>query len=394
MEQELTYKKIAVVGLGAAGGLVSVLLTKNPYNNVFGFDFKQPFSTLLPTGGGRCNITFDEDDIKYFVSNYPRGEKFLLSVFSKFNQVQTRKLFKDLGIDTYVQKDKRVFPVSNSAQDVAKTLSSHLNVSNFNLKKEKVTSIYKEDDYFVIETLKNRYHFNYVIVATGGKGFEHINKTEHTIIEPKASLCSLDISENNYYKLSGLGFKNVVISAGNYKKVEGDILFTHKSITGPAIFKIAALSAYENFNDKNPLELNIKLTISDKSDIEDEIKNNCKKSIKNVFSKFAPYKFIEEVMTVNGINPDKQASQLNKTEKEILINSLINFKVHVKGRIKNSEIVTAGGIDLDEVNSKTMESKIYKGLYFIGEILNIDGYTGGFNLQNCWSDAYICSLNF
>ena len=141
MEQELIYHKIAIVGCGAAGGLLSILLSKNPELEITAFDVKEPFSTLLPTGGGRCNLTYDEDDVREFVKNYPRGEKFLMSVFSKFGQRKTRELFRDLGIKTYVQPDKRVFPVTDSAAKTIQTLRRHLETDNFTFKQEKVLSV-------------------------------------------------------------------------------------------------------------------------------------------------------------------------------------------------------------------------------------------------------------
>ncbi len=400
MEQESTYKNIAVIGLGAAGGLVSVLLSKNPYNRVVGFDTKEPFSTLLPTGGGRCNLTYNEEDIREFAKNYPRGEKFLLSVFSRFNQQKTRKLFEDLGIKTYVQKDDRVFPVSDSSQKTVKILNSHLDNPNFSLKKEKVINIVKTENGFEVKTPNESYFFDYVIVATGGSknSFELAEKLNHKIIEPKPSLCALDIKEKYLYKLSGVNFKDIQIkSVFNNKKfttVYGDILFAHKFITGPAVFKVSALTAYENFDEKSPLELYLKLTSYTKEDIEEELRNNQKKSVKNVFSKFAPLSFIEAISNFNNIDCEKQSAQLKKQEKHILTEAIINLKLNAQKRIKDSEIVTAGGVDLKEINPKTMESKIVKGLYFIGEILDVDGYTGGFNLQNCWSGAYICAQNF
>ena len=396
MEQESTFKNIAVIGIGASGGFCSILLNKNPYSKVTLFDEKPPFSTLLPTGGGRCNITYNEDDIKAFAKNYPRGEKFLLSVFSKFDAVKTRRLFEDLGIKTYIQEDNRVFPVSNSSSDVIKKLSSHLNGTK--IIKEKVLSIRKENEHFIISTSNKEYSFDKVILATGGKGngFELAKSLGHKIIETKPSLTAFDIKEKNLYKLSGISFKNAKISAqyGKNKYLEyGDILFTHKSISGPGIFKISALSAYDEISKENPLIINICLSEFNKEEIENTIKSNTKKSIKNVFNKFAPERFIEEIININKIDGNKQIAQIKKEEKEILINSLSNLRLHAISRIKDSEIVTAGGIDLNEVNAKTMESKLVKGLYFIGEILNIDGFTGGFNLQNCWSSAYIASLN-
>lgn len=398
MAQESIYKKIAVIGCGASGGLVSVLLAKNPYVKVTAFDKKEPFMTLLPTGGGRCNLTHNESDVREFVKNYPRGEKFLLSVFSRFGQEKTRELFKDLGIKTYVQSDKRVFPVSDSSQKTIQILQKHLQTSNFSLVKENVIEILKENNKFIVVTTNKKYEFDNVVIATGGrgKGFDLAKQLGHNIIEPKPSLCALDVKEKFLYNLSGLSFKNVEITSKIGKKkfpvVSGDILFAHKSITGPAIFKVSALSAFETIDDNQPLEMVIKLICESPDEIEEVIKLNSKKTVKNVFSRFVPESFVNEILKVNLIDANKQAAQLKKMEKEILINSLISLKITAISKIKDSEIVTAGGVDLKEVDSKTMQSRIVDGLYFCGEVLNIDAYTGGFNLQNCWSTAYIASM--
>ena len=396
MVQESIYKNIAIIGCGAAGGLAAILLCKNSYNNVTAFDIKEPFSTLLPTGGGRCNLTYNEKDVREFVKNYPRGEKFLISVFSKFGQEKTRELFKDLGIKTYVQDDKRVFPISNSSQKTIQTLNKHLETSNFKHIKEKVISVKKEEK-FIVKSEKQEYIFDYVIVTTGGRGngFELAKNLGHNIIEPKPSLCAIDVKESFLYALSGLSFRNVEVQSKIGKKklptVYGDILFSHKAITGPAIFKVSALSAFDNIEE---LEITIKLADISQNEIEKHIKENQKKTIKNVFSKFAPESYINAILDEYKIDGNKQTAQIKKQEKEVLINSLIALKLHAKSRLKDSEIVTAGGVDLKEIDSKTMQSKLVEGLYFAGEILNIDAYTGGFNLQNCWSTAYIVSQNF
>lgn len=395
MEQESIYKNIAIIGCGAAGGLAAVLLSKNPYNKVTAFDTKEPFSTLLPTGGGRCNLTNAEKDVKEFVRNYPRGEKFLISVFSKFGQEKTRELFKDLGIKTYVQEDKRVFPISDSSQKTIQIFNKHLDVSNFKHIKEKVISIKKEDK-FIVKSENKEYFFDYVIITTGGRGngFELAKSLGHKIIEPKPSLCAINVKESFLYSLSGLSFKNVEIQSKLGKKklptILGDILFSHKAITGPAIFKVSALSAFDNIEE---LEITIKLADISQNEIEKYIKENQKKTIKNVFSKFAPESYINAILDEYKIDENKQTAQIKKQEKEILINSLLALRLHAKSRLKDSEIVTAGGVDLKEIDSKTMQSKLVEGLYFAGEVLNIDAYTGGFNLQNCWSTAYIVSLN-
>lgn len=398
MEQESTYKNIAIVGFGAAGGFAAILACKNPCLKITVFDEKEPFSTLLPTGGGRCNLTYDEADIKEFAKNYPRGEKFLLSVFSKINQTKTRTLFKDLGIKTYVQQDKRVFPVSDSSKTLINDLKKHLN--NVNHIKENVTEIKKENDVFTVQTQNKTYTFDAVILTTGGKGngFKLAKTLGHNIIKPKPSLTALNIKENYLYNLSGLSFKNVEITSKLGKKkfpiCTGDILFTHQSLSGPCIFKVSALTAFEDLNENTPLEVTIKLVDATKEEIENYISKNTKKTIKNVFCAFTPESYINEILKANGIDGAKQISQIKKVEKEILINSLISLKLNVTGRKQGSEIVTAGGVDINEVNSKTMESKLIKGFYFAGEILNIDGFTGGFNLQNCWSTAYVAVCNF
>ena len=203
-------------------------------------------------------------------------------------------------------------------------------------------------------------------------------------------MCAIDIEEKYLYSLSGLSFKNVEIQSKLGKKklptAYGDILFSHKAITGPAIFKVSALSAFDNIEE---LEITIKLIDSSEEKIEKHIKENQKKTIKNVFSKFAPESYVNAILDEHKIDGNKQTAQIKKQEKEILINSLLALRLHAKSRLKDSEIVTAGGIDLKEIDSKTMQSKLVDGLYFAGEILNIDAYTGGFNLQNCWSTAFI-----
>ncbi len=391
-EPELSYKKIAVIGCGAAGGLVSVLLSKNPECQITAFDTKEPFLTLLPTGGGRCNITNTKEDIHDFVKNYPRGEKFLLSVFSKFDIQKTLELFSQLGVKTYVQDDYRVFPTSNSSKKTIEILQNHLKTNNFELKKEKVFAVKKQDEKF---SVNEKYVFDTVIITTGGKGngFELAKSLGHNVIDIKPSLCSLNAKEKYLYNLAGISFKNVEAKVDN-KIVTGDILFAHKFITGPCIFKISALTAFKDFGADNPMQIILKLSDMEKEEIEECILKNSKKNLKNVFSKFVPEKYISEIARVNGINIEKQCAQIKKQEKEILINSILKLELHAINRVQGSEIVSAGGVDLNEVNAKTMESKLVKNLFFAGEILNIDGFTGGYNLQNCWSGARIIASNF
>ena len=242
---------------------------------------------------------------------------------------------------------------------------------------------------------KAKYNFDRVIISAGGhlNGYALAKAMGHKIIEPKPSLCALDVKEDYLYSLSGLSFK-LASAKTDKKELSGDLLITHKSISGPLAFKVSAVNAFKKITKENPLEVIFCLNSEPVEDIEKFIKDNSKKTIKNVFSKYVSQNFIIKIAQINAIDIDKQCAQLKKNEKEILINSIKCLKLHVHSFKKDSEIVTAGGVDLDEINPKTMESKLVKGLYFIGEILNIDGYTGGFNLQNCWSGAYICAFAF
>lgn len=398
MEQELNFKNIAIIGCGAAGGFASILISQNPFCNVVAFDSKEPFSTLLPTGGGRCNITFDETDIFELAKNYPRGEKFLLSVFSKCGVEKTRNLLADLGIKTYVQEDRRVFPISNSSKKTIEIFYKHLKNSNFTHKREKVFVIKKESEKFILQTAMNEYEFDAVVIATGGRGngFELAKQLGHNVTELKPSLCSLDILEKEFYTLSGVSLKNIQATFKTNKKhvVTGDLLFAHNFITAPLVFKVSSLSAYEEISKDKPLEISLRLVEYSYDEIDNYIHQNSKKTVKNVFSRFAPESFISLILKMNNVDSSKQCAQLKGEEKYILIKSLLELKIHAINRVKDSEIVTAGGVDLKEIDSKTMQSKLVDNLFFAGEVMDIDAYTGGFNLQNCWSTACIVALNF
>lgn len=402
MEQGTVLSKVVfIIGAGPAGVLAAVLIARGLDCRIKIFDYKKPLSTLLPTGGGRCNLTYYESDFKELVKFYPRGEKFLLSVFSQFSSLDTISLFEELGIKTYIQDDSRVFPASNSAKDVADRLIKELNKNNVEIIQDKVLDITKTEDAFLIKTEKVNYSSDFVVLATGGKGngFKIAEKFGHTIENLKPSLCPLKIRDENFYSLSGLSLSNVLISAYfNNKKVcdtSGDLLFTHNSISGPVVFKVSALCADYDFDEKNPLNLKINVSGLSEDEIDSfinkNVKSNPNKVIKNVFSKLVNKNLLNLLLNKNSIDEDKQIVHLTKKEKELLINSLTALELEVTGRVQGGEIVTAGGISLDEINAKTMESKLIKGLYFIGEIIDVDGFTGGFNLQNCWSTAYVCS---
>ncbi len=366
MGQELK-SKVAIIGCGPAGAMCAYFLQDSC--DVMVFEKKSPLVTLLPTGGGRCNFAHAEYNFKELASNYPRGEKFLYSVFSKFSTTDTLDFFEKIGIKSYVQDDMRIFPTSNSAKDVRDKFLKALNHTKFI--KENALRINIKGDKFSVVTDMGAYNADYVIISTGAHaGFDLIRMLGHKIIEPKPSLVGLK-TEEDFSKISGVSINGV--------------LFTHKGVSGPEIYRISSIKA----RDKFPYKLNFNF-IGD-IELQSLLNENSHKSIKNLLGEFVPKSFAQFCLESLQINPDKKCHEIDGKTRDCILNKLQNFEVTVIGTFPDGEVVMSGGVDLKEVNPKTMESKIVKNIYFCGEVLDIDGFCGGFNLQNCWSTAYCAS---
>ncbi|MDY6359068.1 MAG: NAD(P)/FAD-dependent oxidoreductase [Cyanobacteriota bacterium] len=382
MAQELIYKSIGIVGAGPAGCMCAKLLSDAGFDVTL-FDMGKFLRTLLPTGGGKCNITHDEPDFREFAKNYPRGEKFLYSVFSKFGVSDTIDFFNSIGVKTYTREDKRVFPISNSSSDVREKLLKSIKCHFTN---EEVVNIQKisGENGFKLKTDKNEYYFDDIVISIGGHaGYKLLENLGINIITPVPSLVGF-VTKENFSSLSGVSLKDVKIKIKK-KEYCGDILFTHKGISGPLIYVISSVYAKE----KLPLEMLLRFT--EDIDLQKFLEQNSHKEVKNLLSQFVPKSLGEYILKISAINPDTPCHQINSKQRNKICESLTNFKVTVINKVKDSEIVTCGGVDLKEVNSKTLESKKYDGLYFCGEVLDIDGFCGGYNLQNCWSTGYICA---
>ena len=366
MAQELK-SKVVIAGGGPAGCMCAYFL-QNDFD-VTVFDKKSPLKTLLPTGGGRCNLAHAEYDFRELASNYPRGEKFLYSVFSKFSTSETIEFFEKIGVKTYIQDDMRIFPVSNSSAEVREQFLNSLKKVKFI--KEEVLKVNNKGAGFSVITNGGEYSADYVIIATGGHaGYETLKMLGHNIIEPKPALVGLK-TEEDFSNLAGVSIKGV--------------LFTHKGISGPAVYRISSLKA----RDDCPYKLNFNF-IGD-IDLQSELNSNPHKSIKNLLSDYVPKSFALYCLKGLKINPDEKCHLINGKTRDMILNRLLNFEVTVTGVFPDGEVVTSGGVDLREINPKTMESKLVHGLYFCGEVMDIDGFCGGFNLQNCWSTAYCAS---
>ena len=209
------------------------------------------------------------------------------------------------------------------------------------------------------------------------------------LIEPKPALCAICCDEKDIYELSGLSFKNICATLPNKKQLFGDFLITHSSLSGPLAYKISSVYAYEKFPYKILLNfIGLSAKEFDKKLIED-LNINSKKDVINIIAEYVPRSFAKYLLRKNNLKEDLKANQVSKVNRVMLVQQLTNYNLNIISQKADGEIVTAGGVDLDYVNAKTMEYKEIKGLYFCGEVLNIDGFTGGFNLQNCWSTGYI-----
>ena len=381
VQESTSNKSVAIIGAGPAGCVCAKFLKNNGFCPII-FDKGKYLRTILPTGGGRCNLAHAEFDFKNLTKNYPRGEKFLYSVFSKFGTEDAIQFFKQLGIETYTQEDNRIFPKSNSSRDVQEKLLKALKGCKF--VPEKVLSIEKLDNCYKIITNKSSYAFDVVIVSTGGHGnWDIFNKMDLNIIPPTQALVGL-VTKENFSAISGVSIKNVKTYGKEFKNSDnGDIIFTHKGISGPLIYKISSIFARKEMPYKLVFQLVKDL------DLQEELNKNPHKEIKNLLGQFVPKSFAEFVLENLDIEKDTPCHKITGKLRDKIYKKLTTFEVTIISKVPDGEVVTCGGIDLKEINSKTMESKKYPNLYFCGEVLDIDGFCGGFNLQNCWSTAFV-----
>lgn len=366
MAQE-SKSKVVIIGGGPAGCICAYFLQDR--FDVSIIEKNSPLKTLLPTGGGRCNLAHAEFDFKELAKNYPRGEKFLYSVFSKFATSDTLDFFEKIGIETYIQENMRVFPKSDSAKDVREHFLQALKKVRFI--KENALRVNQVEKGFSVVTDMGAYKADFVVVATGGHAtYDLIKMLGHKIIEPKPALVGL-LTKEKFAPISGVCIN--------------DVLFTHKGISGPKVYEISSLRAREKF----PYKLHFDFI--GEIDLQTELNSNPHKSIKNLLSEHIPKSFAEFVLTELKINPDTKSHAIDGKTRDKILNKLQNFEVNVTGTFPDGEVVTAGGVDLNEINSKNMQSKLVPHIYFCGEVMDIDGFCGGFNLQNCWSSGYLAA---
>lgn len=400
--------KIAVVGAGASGLFASGLLAQKG-EDVVVFDKNEKIGKkLFITGKGRCNLT-NLCSVEDFLKNVVRGEKFLKSSLYNFSSQDCVDFFEGLGLKTKVERGNRVFPESDKSSDVIKALKKHCDGVKFCLN-EKVENVYfdGEKNQFVLKTNCGRYFFDKVVVATGGKSYSSTGSTGdgykiaesfgHKITKPVSALCPIKLKNWFVKKLQGVSLKNVqldVVADGKRMSFFGEMLFTEDGISGPIVLSASSLV---NRSEKVTMSLDFKPALTEKqldARLLRDFEENKNKNLKNVLKGLFPMAVAEIFAKAIGMDDNKKINEITKEERAKLVENIKNFKLNFDGLYDiNAGIVTSGGVALDQINPRTFESKLQKGLYFLGEVLDVDALTGGYNLQIAWASAYSMAKNF
>ena len=395
---------IIIVGGGAAGFFTAInIVEKNPKIKIAILERgKDVLEKVRISGGGRCNVTHACFEPNELVKFYPRGEKELRGPFHQFASGDTIDWFEKHGVDLKIEEDGRMFPVSNSSQtiiDCFMNATQKLGIAV--LTGQSVQSIFKKDNHWKIDTQNETYLTEKLILATGSnpKIWEMLQQFGHAVISPVPSLFTFNIKDSRIKELPGVSALVSVKVKDTKLTSNGPLLITHWGMSGPAILKLSAWGARILFDKKYQFTIYVNwLNDMDAEDAEKKLRDLKQEHSKKAVSKKSPFAFPnrlwESLVVASGIDIETKWADLSKIQLQTLANQLTNatFQVNGKSTFKE-EFVTAGGIDLKEINFKTMESKLHPNLYFAGEIVNIDAITGGFNFQNAWTSGFILANN-
>ena len=407
--KDKTIFDVAVIG-GGPSGMMAAGRAAELGANVVLIERKEKLGRkLLMTGKGRCNLSHAEFQSKEFIKGFGKNGKFLLSTLSVFGVEDTISFFEKQGLKTKIERGKRVFPSTNKAHSVLGVLIKYLRKGKVTiLPNVKVVSIKVTEgkvDYLFLSK-KRKIKAEKYIICTGGKSypttgstgdaFKWAKKLDHSVVSLKPALVPLRTKEKWVKEVQGLGLKNVEVSVfqDNQKKerVFGETLFTHFGIGGPIILKMSKKVGELLGKGEVELRIDLKPALSfDELDkrIQRDFEKSSKKMFKNSLSDLMPSKLIPLVVRFSGIDGSKCASGITREERHELVKVLKGIRLRIVGLLDLSKaIVTSGGISLKEIESKTMQSKIIKNLFFAGEVVDLDGTTGGYNLQMCWSTGY------
>lgn len=391
-------KQVVIIGGGAAGFFCAANLDENKYQIKILEQNKDVLQKVKISGGGRCNVThacFDPQDLVKF---YPRGEKELRSVFSKFQPGDTMEWFESRGVSLKIENDNRIFPESNQSQSIINALQTETKNKNVEvITQATVSQISKTEDQFLIETKSGNFSADYVVFTTGSapKSLKLVENLGHKIVSLVPSLFTFNIKNPLLAEHPGTSFEWAEVSIPKLKLEEsGPLLITHWGLSGPAVLKLSAWGARLLARENYKFEILVNFISKSIQEAEEDFigfkESNPKKTIGQSKIYNVTNRFWNSLLAYSKVDSEKQISNISKKEMQILAGNLCEMKLQVEGKSTfKDEFVTAGGVDLKEINFKTMESKVVPNLFLAGEVLNIDAITGGFNFQACWSEAWL-----
>ena len=403
-------KTVIIVGGGAAG-LIAASRAKLHADKVIIIERNSLCARKVRiTGKGRCNIT-NIADIDEILDNVPTNKRFLYSALNAFTNYDVMALMEDYGVQVKVERGGRVFPQSDKAKDVAEALIKAAGGENVKFTTAKVTGLIIENSHIAgVLCGERKYFADSVIIATGGKsypltgsdgsGYKLAKKAGHNIIEPRASLVPLTCAQKWTSELMGLSLKNVRLTIMCDDKAVytdfGEMLFTHFGISGPIV--LSASAHLRDFRDKNVRAvIDLKPALDEKqldARILRDFEEAGKKHLINALDKLLPKALIPVIIRLSGINPHTEVCNITKAQRHMMGHVIKNLTLDITGtRPIEEAIVTSGGVDCAQINPSTMESKLVKGLFFAGEVIDVDAYTGGFNLQIAFSTGYLAGEN-
>jgi predicted Rossmann fold flavoprotein len=400
--------KIAIIGGGAAGMMAAAaLLEEKTAAQIHLFEKNKILGQkVIISGGGRCNVTTGITDKNILRKKYTRGADFLIPAIAAFPPAKVREWFEARGVPLKNEPDNRVFPVSDDGHDVVGAFEKMFELGGVQIHlTESVKTLLPTPAGFTMETNKDQYEFDVVIITTGGNAYRHTWSTGdgyefakacgHTITKLGPSLNSFEVVEEWPKTLSGLSLPNAKLTAiaqdGEKKTAVGPMLFTHFGITGPAVFALSSHLAFTPISKTEPLSLTI---IPDEGHpfeklealLQERYQTSGTKQLRKVINEIYPKRFVDVILEMAGAPKNQTMAKLSKELRRAVVHLLSGaLQLNLSARRPGDEFVTAGGVDLKEVDAKTMRSKLNANLYFAGEVLDVDGVTGGFNLQSSWA---------
>lgn len=408
-------EKILIIGAGAAGLMAAGTISGRGKDVTILERNDKPARKVAITGKGRCNVTINCKELSELIANVPTNGRFLYSAFSNFMPQDTIDLIEDMGVPLKCERGNRVFPCSDKATDIVDALVHYGTDDGAQIIHGRAKEIIIKDG--VLKGVRTfdgeEIAADKVIIATGGKsypltgstgdGYELARQAGHTIIEPKPSLVPLNAHEGFCTDLMGLSLRNVTMKVIDTKKKNkiiyddfGEMLFTHFGVSGPMV-----LSASSRIRDMEPgryiISIDLKPALIEEqldARILRDFSENTNKDFINSLGALLPRKLIPVTVKLSGIRANEKVNQITKEQRHKLVTLLKNFKVTIKSfRPIDEAIVTSGGVKVSEIDPKTMQSKLLPGLYFAGEVIDVDAYTGGFNLQIAFSTGRLAGEN-